>query len=135
MARQPLATTLRLPATLLLAAYWICLFIGTHIPQPERLISPNVWDKGLHMAAYAGLTSLILLNMLLRGPLRWSRLAMVLAAVAVVGMFDELTQIPVGRNCDVLDLAADVTGALAATLAIMLAVAAFRRPGTRLPRA
>lgn len=130
MARRPLATTLRIPATLLAAGYWLCMFIGTHMPQPERLISPDVWDKALHAAAYAGLTALVLFNLLLRGPLRWSRMVTVVALVTLVGLFDELTQIPVGRDFEWLDLAADLTGAVAATAVVALVVTAI----DRLPR-
>lgn len=136
MTRQTLTARLRIPAAIALAGYWICLFIGTHVPQPEKFISPNLWDKGLHVFAYGGLAALVLLNLLLRAPLRWSRVAVVIALVTAVGLFDEVTQIPVGRHFDLLDLTADVIGATVASAVVaVIAVAIDRMPGRGLPQA
>lgn len=136
MARPPLASKMRIPAALILAGYWLCMFVGTHIPNPDQLVSPDLWDKALHATAYAGLTALVLFNLRLRGPLRWSLLPLVVAAAGLVGLFDEVTQIPVGRDFEWLDLAADLTGAITATILVSAGLAALDRwPGRRLREA
>ena len=131
VAARSLAQRLRIPAASLLTGYWIALFISTHLPHPERFIPADLWDKGLHFVAYGGLAALMLFNLLLRGPLRWSRVAAIVAAVATIGLLDEVTQIPVGRSFDLLDLLADVIGAIAATTIMAAVVIVIQRPPRR----
>jgi VanZ family protein len=73
---------------------------------------PAPWDKAAHLAVYAGLTALFWIGT--GGRMTFT----VIAAVIVIGAFDELHQAAVpGRHADAADLAVDalagvVTGAL-----------------------
>jgi VanZ family protein len=67
-------------------------------------------DKLLHFSAYAGLAFLVALNWWLRRPFGWRQGLVAVALVAVYGMVDELTQIPVGRDCELFDWVADLAG-------------------------
>ncbi len=94
-----------------LAAYWLALFAGTHIPRvPTALQMPGA-DKWQHTAAYAGLAFLLVALRSLRRPLTWW-VALGVAGVAILyGALDELTQIPVGRDAEFFDWVADSLGA------------------------
>jgi VanZ family protein len=136
MTRPSLASKMKIPAAVILVGYWLCMFVGTHLPNPQQFIPPDLWDKALHATAYAGLTALALLNLRLRGPLRWSLLPLVVPIAATVGLFDEVTQIPVGRDFEWLDLAADLVGAITATILVAGGLAALERwPRRRLREA
>jgi VanZ family protein len=91
-----------------LAAYWLAMFIGTHIPgqfNPEF-----TWpDKFVHCGAYAGLVFLARWAFLGRDWSNWGRWTLLLATY---GAIDEITQIPVNRTCDPFDWTADVVGLL-----------------------
>jgi len=124
----------RLQAALvaILAAYWLALIVGTHTPRPPQvLLHANVSDKLLHLAAYAGLALLACLNIAFRWGLSWRRLMAVPLALAAYGVLDEVTQIPVGRECELLDWAADVIGATAGLAMFAAAAAIWRRPARR----
>jgi VanZ family protein len=96
----------------LLIAYWLAMFIGTHIPlDPQALKLPGS-DKTWHLVAYAGLAFLIALRHSFGGSMRWKQAAAVFGIVALYGVFDELSQIPVGRHADVFDWFSDVAGAV-----------------------
>ncbi len=112
--------------TLTLAAYWITLFISTHIPiDPEFGIPGN--DKTLHFVGYGILGALLMLVLLARGNGSRPEAAVVWPVglwlglwglIAVYGAFDELTQSLVGRHCDFKDWLADICGgAIGLTLA------------------
>lgn len=90
--------------------YWVALAIATHIPQ-DAVPTSRYSDKVLHFLAYGGLATMLAGLLLLRRPLRrWDYLAL-LGVIGVYGALDELLQIPVGRSCELLDWAADMTGA------------------------
>jgi VanZ family protein len=99
--------------TVALSAYWLAMFIGTHVPSPS--IEPAVpnQDKVLHVLAYAGLA--FLLSGVRSGAGRLSRrwAVEVFVIVAIYGVLDELTQnfVP-GRFADVLDWIGDAAGAM-----------------------
>jgi VanZ family protein len=121
-AARPPATWPRKLAAAILILYWIALVAGTHVPQPPVLIFPRaLTDKWLHMMAYAGLAFLLSLNWALWRPWGWWHSVAILGALAAFGALDEITQIPVGRDCDPIDWVADVIGS-AAGLAIFLVV-------------
>lgn len=98
---------------ILLAGYWIALFAGTHLPA--RVLGEwNVWDKGLHAAAYAGLAFLLATAMFLRRRPGWSLYAVLLTVVLAYGAVDELAQTLVpGRTASAEDWLADLVGAVA----------------------
>lgn len=130
MAASDWRIWLKRAALLLLGGYWLALFIGTHISRPpELLLSLSPSDKLLHFSAYAGLAFLLALNWWLRRPFGWRQLLGAWALLAAFGIFDEVTQIPVGRNCDFFDWTADVAGS-ASGLAIFLVARALWQRGS-----
>jgi VanZ family protein len=116
MLSARLSTRLRQVTALALAAYWIALFIGTHVPVPEGMGVGNK-DKWIHFAAYAGLAFLATMTIAwrVRGSLRGTYLLLIVVGFAMFGAFDELTQPLVHREADWFDWFADVTGVLIGT--------------------
>jgi VanZ family protein len=93
-----------------LVCYWLALVAGTHVPAPPHLLVRGVSDKWLHLVAYAGLAFLVCVNWSLWRPWNWRHCLALVAALALFGAIDELTQIPVGRECDLADWVADMIG-------------------------
>lgn len=103
-------------AAYVLALYWPALFILTHIPIPHVVQEADVSDKSLHFLAYLILAFLIWSAVSNDRKVKWRRTApwLVLFAIVVYGILDEWLQNYVaGRSCDVRDIFADLTGALA----------------------
>jgi VanZ family protein len=104
----------------LLAAYWISLLVGTHLPPQFHAVTEELNDKVEHLFAYAGLAWLLAMawqtsvGELTNRHLRFAWLAIVLSAMA-----DELTQPFFDRDCSVWDWLADAIG-------VALGLAAFR---------
>lgn len=104
--------------TLVLVAYWLTLFISTHVPIDPNEVLPGS-DKTLHFVGYGILGSLLMLAFLVRrkdsrfvalaipAAMLWAGLWGVIALYAAC---DELTQPWVGRHCELLDWRADVIG-------------------------
>ncbi|MEQ8788934.1 MAG: VanZ family protein [Pirellulaceae bacterium] len=104
-------------AGVLLAGYWLALFVATHIPLRDALPGAG-FDKVLHAAAYAGLAFLLATVVGLLGRLSWRGYLVILALVALYGAIDEAMQTAVpGRSADAMDWAADVIGGLIGLLA------------------
>lgn len=97
-------------ARTLAIVYFALLFMGTHIPSVGPG-GPSFSDKWAHFAGYLLLTYLVLAGWELTIGILGARhyFAVWLAGV-VYGAFDEWTQIPVWRTCDMSDWAADVLG-------------------------
>lgn len=98
----------------LLAGYLVLLVVATHLPRGTPFLPShfNYVDKFCHFAAYALLAALLATTwQLAAGALTIRHLSLAWAAVAVLGALDELTQLLVGRDCELLDWIADVTGA------------------------
>jgi VanZ family protein len=96
---------------LLLAAYWLALFVGTHMPG-RYLEHIHIWDKLAHCGSYAGLAFLLALFLGLRHQPVWSLYALVFAVTAFYGVADELGQMFVPeRAASVGDWMADLVGA------------------------
>ena len=113
---------LKKAALAVLVCYWMALVISTHIPHPPHLIFPqSISDKVLHLCAYAGLSFLLSFNWALRRPLGWQQWLGIVAGLAAFGAVDEVTQIPVGRQCDVFDWLADVTGIVVGSVLFLAA--------------
>lgn len=110
---NPQMKTVRKGLTILVIGWWAAMFVATHIPRVPQELSLPGGDKSQHLIAYAGLAFLIALRLSIGSSLGWKRAAAVFGIVAVYGVIDELTQIPVGRTADVYDWIADVTGAVA----------------------
>jgi VanZ family protein len=99
-----------------LGAYWLAIFVGTHIPRLPMAVDLTFgFDKVCHFFGFAGLAFLAGIAWSLwrpaDRPLRWSNLAIVLLALTVYGSLDELTQPLVHRTCELADWLADVAGA------------------------
>ena len=100
--------------------FWCGLYVVTHIPIVPPKIVP-VTDKTAHLVAYAALSIALFVAMQLSRKRSPARSAIrVLAILILYAAFDELTQIPVGRHCDILDFYADVTGAAVALVLVTL---------------
>ena len=108
--------TVRWGLTILLLTYWLAMFVGTHVPRVPQELSLPGGDKGQHLVAYAGLAFLIAFRQSLGNVLGWKRIAAIFGVVALYGVVDELTQIPVGRTADLYDWFADVSGAVGGLL-------------------
>lgn len=110
-----------------LSGYWIFIFIGTHLPTiPQGLADQG--DKTLHFCAYGGLAVVLLIWRARLRPLSFGTVAILWLLIAGYGIFDEITQPLVGRDCELGDWIADIVGA-AIGLAVAWPIAAtiFRR--------
>jgi VanZ family protein len=114
--RERLAARARTLAVL----YFLALFAATHIPMPpDSTIEGS--DKLCHLVGYALLTLGVLVGWELTiGVLKPKHYFAVWLVGTLYGAFDELTQIPVGRDCDINDWATDVLGIVVGLLAFRL---------------
>src|SRR5690242_2567380 len=86
-----------------LVGYLAILFIGTHLPPDSPLLPREIayLDKVYHFTAYAILAGLLASTwQLAAGVLSSRHLCFIWVAIAVLGALDEITQIPVGRDCE-----------------------------------
>ena len=99
-----------LRARTLAVAYLLLLFAATHIPSTG--IGPSsINDKSAHFGGYFLLAVLLLAGWELTiGKLQPRHYFAVWLAGVLYGAFDEWTQIPVWRTCDMNDWGADVLG-------------------------
>lgn len=105
-----LVTIVRMGLVTLLVIYWSSMFFGTHLPQmPQSLAGHS--DKLLHFCAYGGLAVLLLSWRITRGRVSIRQLLLLWLMIGAYGIFDEVTQPLVGRDSDVKDWLADLTGA------------------------
>ena len=103
------------------ACYWLLIFTLTHIP-PNHMPHVPASDKLEHFCAYMGLCFLLGATLWLVWPARRRVLPLVVIGAAMAyGAFDEISQIPVGRDCELNDWFADVGGAAAAGAALYAA--------------
>jgi VanZ family protein len=89
----------------------------THIPQEAipRVLQENAFDKVEHVVAYGVITTLFLMS--LKRPIRPAVLVLGLAALAVIGALDEMTQPYVNRTASGADYVSDLIGmAMACTV-------------------
>ena len=102
-------------AVVVLAAYWLCLFVGTHLPNMGEILDlrlggiHGVNDKVKHFSAFFLLGGL--LCYVTNSPHWFKRFAIIGLVGMLYAAIDEMTQnfIP-GRYPDVLDFAADTAG-------------------------
>ncbi|MCU0918398.1 MAG: VanZ family protein, partial [Planctomycetes bacterium] len=92
----------------------------THLPREAvpPMLEGCLWDKAEHALAYGLIAASFLLS--LRRPVRPSLLLTGLAAMAVLGVLDEITQPLVRRTASPLDYAGDLIG-VAVVYAVFLA--------------
>lgn len=107
----------------------------THIPQDilSRVLRADPFDKIEHVVAY-GVVAVFLFLSLRRPVPGWLFLA-VLAALAVIGVLDEMTQPLVNRQASIIDYAADLVGvALACSVLLVRRLCdLWRRSAASLP--
>lgn len=117
-----LSSFLKKVATPAAAIYWLALYVGTHIPNPDMLIGPHVSDKVLHFSAYIGLYLVLAVRIrILSDAWPTMRQTIILAAMtSLYSAFDEITQgIPIiNRHPDIMDAVADCSGVVSAILVI-----------------
>lgn len=121
MLSPPLRSKIVTLSKIALAAFWLALFIATHLPKEAAVPLPAQWgDKLLHFSAYM-LLALLLATVweLAGGVLTIRHLVFAWLAILLYGAFDEISQSFVGRDCELLDWTADALGA-ALGLAIFL---------------
>jgi VanZ family protein len=91
------------------AIYWAIIFTLTHLP-PRNLPQVNLWDKLEHFLAFGCLGGLLYITLWILRP-RTLRLWLIVMLIAMAyGAIDEISQIPVGRDCSIRDWTADVLG-------------------------
>lgn len=95
----------------LLAAYWVAMLIGTHMPPRFKAVGEEFHDKVLHFLAFAGLAWLVAMAwQTSTGVLNRRHLRFIWVAVMIYAMLDELTQPPFDRDCSIWDYLADALG-------------------------
>lgn len=110
----------------MLASYWLLIFVATHLPV-QKLPHTGVGnDKLQHLVAYAGLTFLLTIVWRLARNFRWREVPLMLLVPATYGVLDELTQSLVGRTTDLKDWVADCIGAVIGLVAGLLVYAMLR---------
>jgi len=97
---------------LVLAGYWIALFLGTHLPSEVSSLPGQPVDKVSHFVGFAGLAILLATTwQTAAGKLSRNHLWVVWIVTALYGALDEWTQSFVGRETSAGDWLADVLGA------------------------
>ena len=95
-----------------LASYWLVLFVSTHLPREFPGIPGGGKDKWVHVGAFAILAWLLAMTWeQTTGRLRASHLIAAWVALAGYAAIDELTQIPLGRTASYVDWITDAAGA------------------------
>ncbi len=97
---------------ILLVFYWLSFFIFAHIPVPDLVRKAGVSDKGLHFLAYLILVFLLWFAVSPDQKVVWRKAVLwwVFIVVTGYGVVDELLQGVTGRNCDVMDIVANIAG-------------------------
>ena len=93
-------------------ALFLLAFAGTHIPLeiPVTVDAPQI-DKVFHLVAYTALAFAVLVSWeLSTGLLQPKHYFTVWLLGTIYAAFDEVSQIPVGRTCDVADWLTDIVG-------------------------
>jgi hypothetical protein len=98
---------------ILLVLYWLVLVVFAHIPVPGVIEGANVSDKGLHFMAYLVLTFLLWFSIRPNEKVRWHKFSawLLLFLITGYGAADEVVQSFIGRTFDMLDIAANFSGA------------------------
>jgi VanZ family protein len=112
----------------LTGAYWLVLFTLTHLP-PELVTHGACSDNLHHFSAYGVLSFAVGASLWQAFPSRRRVIPLLVLLVAgLYGGFDEITQIFVGRDCELNDWLADISGAaFAGAVLYALQVYAVRR--------
>ncbi|HEX5471275.1 MAG TPA: VanZ family protein [Lacipirellulaceae bacterium] len=123
MAKKPNFAAYAKLCQLALVCYFAVLFVGTHLPPNSHLLPRSIehFDKVCHFTGYTILAGLIATTcQMAAGKLALRHLCWIWLGVAIVAAIDEVTQIPVGRDCDIWDWIADILGAVTGLLLFVL---------------
>jgi len=123
--KRPQTSNLTIVTIVLLCGYWALLFAGTHFPLPPGTLSGGM-DKKIHFVAYAGLGFLLMAVHATRGLYSWKTVWICWLILVGYGVFDEVTQPLVNRQCELYDWLYDITGAATGLLVVTLAVWCLR---------
>jgi VanZ family protein len=97
---------------IVLACYWLALFVATHIPLETPALQGGKTDKLAHMAAFAVLSALVAITwQLSAGRLTLRHLSGAWLVIVLYGAMEEWTQPLVGRHASIWDWMADAFGA------------------------
>jgi VanZ family protein len=119
------------------AGYAVALVVATHYPRPQEILlrigAGGVADKTQHVVAYTVLGLLAAATLASWNRLTFGNLVVLLGALALFGVFDEVTQPVFGRMADPADWVADCVGIVAGVLVAAVGVAVFgsRQPAAR----
>lgn len=96
----------------MLVFYWLSFFILAHIPVPGLVSKAGVSDKGLHFLAYLILVFLFWFAVSPDKKVIWRKSVVwwVFIVITGYGAVDEMLQGCMGRNCDVMDVVANIAG-------------------------
>lgn len=103
---------------LTLALYWPALIVFAHIHIPKSVRDADVSDKSLHFQAYLVLTFLVWFAVKPQEKVNWRKIPawLIFFSLTAYGAIDEVIQGHIGRSCDPMDLATNVTGILCGLL-------------------
>jgi VanZ family protein len=110
-----------------LVCFWAAMFAGTHVPHLPLDGLPANFDKVLHGSANCGLAFLIAVWLSAARRVGFRELAGIFGVVFAYAIFDELSQIPVGRDCELFDGVADCAGGATGLGAFVTSRFAVRR--------
>ncbi len=110
VTRKRWRITARMALVALLSAYWLSMFLGTHMDRVPKSLAEQS-DKVLHLGGYCGLAVLLLVWRISRGPASFRTVALIWLLIASYGALDEITQPLSGRQCEFADWIADLIGA------------------------
>lgn len=98
--------------TVLLAIYWIAIFILTHTPIPHVVYKADVSDKTLHFVAYLIFTFLLWAAVSSGKKIDWCKktIWLIIPILVSYGAIDEWLQQYVGRSTDLADFYANMAG-------------------------
>jgi VanZ like family len=132
--RQSRCNRLQLFLLAILILFWTVMFAGTHWLQlPLELEGLTNYDKVLHWSVNCGLAFLIAVWLSTWRHVGLKKLAAIFAVVSVYAIFDELSQIPVGRDCEFFDVVADCAGGLTGLAAFVTSRYAVQRHAAARP--
>ena len=129
---RPLTGRQRWWLGVLLAVYWVVMFVATHVPGSQLDALPAGSDKWAHLVGYFGLGLLLGMSVAAKRELTPGGIAVLVAILCVYAAVDELSQIPIpGRSADQNDFTLDVVGLL---LGIVLSESSLAVAGRLLRR-
>ncbi|MBZ0199793.1 MAG: VanZ family protein [Ignavibacteriaceae bacterium] len=111
-----------------LAVYWAAIAVATSIPA-KSLPKTSINDKIEHILAYFGLGFLLSFALYAQGKYIFLKNNYAISALLITLIYavvDEIHQLLIpGRQCDILDMIADLAGAIAGIILIKVIVKIF----------